>query len=706
MRNKATKLLQKVRVDRLPTLPHVLLHLLDICHDDTVSYQNFADILRMDPALYIKVISAYSHNGQVNTNQQPEATLEQLGVNTIKSIAITSAVQQFFSRNNHERTEFIKQHWYHSLLCATVAESIANLIHYKHPAEAYTAGLLHDIGQLVLEDAHPSKYTGAFAQLSEDKYFHDLESEEFGTTHQHVGAELLKRHGNNPFLSDAILYHHEAAENILDAHPLVKITNLANQLTSAHFEEADKQVFEAAEALFGLAKPLLMETLEKSRERIARIAQGLELNIVTDGVNGETAKQIVATDQYKQIQLAEQIRNIAMLDGVHQHLSRLDGESSLINAVEQHIDMLFGVNNSVLFRCENNGKKVVRAISSGQYSSHLDDLTIPLEPSRSLITEALLEKQTVHSFDEAHFNLTVVDQELLALLGHEGLLCVPMIINDEAFGTLVLGIDEGQKTSLRKQLALLTRFANEVAQTLAACRKPETSTAGSDVEEIQILESRIHEVIHEVRNPLSIMNNYVEILSFKLNSDDQAQSDIQTIKSEIERVGSILKRLSEPEAEIEEAAALNINQLIVDMTHMFQTSLFETKNIKVELELDERLPVLISHRDAIKQIYTNLVKNSVEALPANGKVMVYTHDQVIVDGQEYFEIAVRDNGPGIDSTVLPNLFSPVSSTKGTEHAGLGLSIIKNLVGNLHGTISCRSSDKGTSFHVLLPKKMN
>ncbi|MBL4710990.1 MAG: HAMP domain-containing histidine kinase, partial [Gammaproteobacteria bacterium] len=54
--------------------------------------------------------------------------------------------------------------------------------------------------------------------------------------------------------------------------------------------------------------------------------------------------------------------------------------------------------------------------------------------------------------------------------------------------------------------------------------------------------------------------------------------------------------------------------------------------------------------------------------------------------------------------ILPKLFSPVESTKGEYHAGLGLTIVKNLVNELHGSISCRSGDKGTSFHILLPKR--
>ena len=177
MQQEAIELLQKVDADKLPSLPCVLLHLLNVCQDENVSFEQLADVIRMDPGLYIKVIAATK--GGFTTNDNLEQTLSQLGLNTINSIAITSSVHQFFSRSSQERSSFLKQHWYHSIFCACVAESLANLTGYKKPGEAWIAGLLHDAGQLIMESAYPSKYTEAFAKIAEDEHFHELESTEF-----------------------------------------------------------------------------------------------------------------------------------------------------------------------------------------------------------------------------------------------------------------------------------------------------------------------------------------------------------------------------------------------------------------------------------------------------------------------------------------------------------------------------------------------
>jgi len=653
------------------------------------------------------------------TAQSAEQTLQQLGINTIKSIAITATVQQFFSRTSIERTEFLKQHWQHSLYCASVAQAIAKHCHYSDTNEAYSTGLLHDIGQLVLETAYPDKYTVTFAQLSEDEYFYTLEQEEFEATHQEVGAELLKKHGANSFICDAILYHHEQTEHILDAHPLVKIINLANTLTSNHFKEEDQSVFDDAELLLGLQKPLLLEILDSAQERVKHTANTLEIMLATDGMDGESAKQQQASDEYKQIQLAEQVRNIALLDGIHQHLSRNDecdvndnshsqdeNKKTLLNIISQHVGILFGISHCILFLYDAASDNI-KAVSANNQPQQLADISIPLKPGRSLVTDALLNKRAEHSFSDNIFtndsrHLSIIDRQLVGITEQAGMICLPMMMNNAAIGTLILGVDETQYESLLKQLPLLMRFVNEIAHTISV------STLVSNVSNLRSdktaqLEQKIREVLHEVRNPLSIMNNYLAILSYKLEKDKPAQEDVITIKSEIERINLILNGLTETEAPISETSPIDINAIIADLTHVFQTSLFANKNIHISLDLDERIDSLQSNANAIKQIYTNLIKNAVEALPANGQLMVYTQDYVNVDGKDHIELSVADDGPGISTEILPKLFSPVDTTKGGDHAGLGLTIVKNLVGELHGSISCRSSDKGTSFHILLPK---
>ena len=706
MQIEANQLLQKTGADKLPTLPHVLLHLLDACQDENVSFEQLAHVIRSDPALCVKIISACSDG--CTSEENLEQLLAHLGINTIKSIAITSAVQQFFSRNNRERLAFLKQHWYHCIFCGCVAKQIAEHIDYRHLDEAWFAGLLHDSGQLIMEAAYPDKYTTALAQLSEDEYVHEMEREAFDSTHYHVGANLLKIHDSNPFLADAIRYHHEPVDKILDAHPLVKITNLANRLSHEQFKQNPDEALNAAERLFGLSRPLVDGILNNCVEKIGNIANQYGVDFINDDTDSDTAQKIHANDQLKQVQLAEQIRNIAMLDGVHQHLSRIEGKQGLLLALKQNISILFGIRNCILF-LYNAASDQLQAVSTAESDPHLIDIKIPLEPGRSIVTDALLQMSAINSFELEQDDLTIVDQQLISLSSKEGLLCMPLIVHNAAIGTLILGIDEAQLPSLLKQQSLFKRFTNEIASTISSSLsefRGKDDDEESNADPDQILKARAREVIHEIRNPLSIINNYLEILGVKLEGDDPAHQDLETIRSEIHRINSILEKLSQPSiVDTSEAVPVDVNALVADLSHMFQTSLFAAHDIEISLNLDESMPPMLTNADSLKQIYTNLVKNAVEALPAEGLVMVYTQDQVNVDGIAHFEICVADDGPGIPAEILPDLFTPIKTTKGDGHAGVGLTIVKNLVSELHGSISCRSSDKGTSFHILLPRNI-
>lgn len=96
----------------------------------------------------------------------------------------------------------------------------------------------------------------------------------------------------------------------------------------------------------------------------------------------------------------------------------------------------------------------------------------------------------------------------------------------------------------------------------------------------------------------------------------------------------------------------------------------------------------------------NLMKNAAEAMQNGGTLLVSTNG----NAGEYVEITLRDDGPGIPAEVMESLFKPVASSKGAGHAGLGLSIVKNIVDELDGKIFCRSNGiSGTVFQILLPR---
>ncbi|MDT8451449.1 MAG: HDOD domain-containing protein [Gammaproteobacteria bacterium] len=709
MRDKAKQLLQEIEVEHLPTLPNIVLPLLRAGNDSPPSREQLAAHIDKDPALHLRLHSVCRHHGY---DHHPGAStahrLQQLDDNTIRSLVITSASQQYFTTRSHQadhqpQSHFLKHHWQHSLLCATLAKAIARHSRYQYPEEAYTAGLLHDIGQLALYCAYPDIYATLTTSDEGCLALHDLENNEFACDHLYLGAELFQHYQANSFLCDAILYHHQPLDQLMDTHPLVKIINFANRLSNTDLNSPKgsphNAVFDHADHLFGFNRSTVIEILSEANEHLNNCALEFEIDLDDGNSDKESTRLMQARAVQTQVQLDEQIKLIGLLDGLHQHLSRVNDETELFTTIEQYTHLLFGVERNITFLYDVGDKKIRTMAPADQ---HLADLEIPLLPDRSIVTDCLLEKRPLHSFSHSYNKLSLIDQQLLSASTKQGMICLPLLNHHEIIGVLTLAVDYQQQMTLWKQLPLLSHFGREIAQTIYARYSRQTMPATGSID----YEAHIREVIHEVGNPLSIINNYLEILSLKLGDENQAHTDITTLKSEIYRVSEILQRLKTPSSSARSGAMtkVDVNKLLTELTQIFKASISASSDIELKLKLDPKLRATNCNANAIKQIYTNLIKNATEALTENGQIMVYTHAQVNVDGKTYIEISVVDNGPGIRPEVLNRLFKPVLTDKGVGHAGIGLSIVKKLVDENNGSISCRSNHQGTAFQILIPDK--
>jgi signal transduction histidine kinase len=173
------------------------------------------------------------------------------------------------------------------------------------------------------------------------------------------------------------------------------------------------------------------------------------------------------------------------------------------------------------------------------------------------------------------------------------------------------------------------------------------------------------------------------------------------LNEEIDRVGQIIKGIADLKPAMSEGGT-EINRVVREVVRLFRDTGFVPASIQFAANTQDLPSEVEGSADALKQILVNLVKNAIEAMPAGGAIQIACNGHVNRDGRLYSELCVKDSGPGIPPDVLANLFSPVRSTKGSGHHGLGLSIVHGLVNKAQGFITCRSSNKGTSFEMLFP----
>jgi len=687
-------ILSALKINRLPSLPHVLVDMLHACQGNQATFQDLSQIISRDAAITARVVSLanstfYSRGNKINSL---ERALLVLGTDTIKTIVITASIQQFFSGIRPKQNVYLKQFWKRSLRCALIAKSFAILTSYPSPDEAYLTGLLHNIGELVLETNYSDEF-GRLLQIDDELLRGVEETKRFGVSHCEVGAWLASEWGLSEFTSDAIHYHHAPASSVADAHHLVKLVYLSSILSRDHALDS-LQVFDDAELMFELNASLVSEIVNKIETEVVDIARSLGISI--DDLTPEA-------DQAKQVALAKQVRNIGLLQTATSELNRANSKIELGRAFQSTLELLFAYTHSAVFWYHSDDNELNFIMPD-----HPDSVPIKfqLEPHRSLIARAALEGSILCSADLPQENgpMPVVDQQILRMLRATTLICIPIKTGDNLFCVLVVGSHEPLRQQ-SNQRQLLQYFADEIAltceETLKHIRANENKLG---VHEYMM---KVSEIAHEANNPLNIINNYLSSLAEKLETQTDVKEELAIVREEVERTGQILMQLREIQHSNHDAEAepdSDINREIQSLVTLYRRSLFLAHDIRCDLTLTEELERTPINRNMLRQILTNLIKNAVEAMPEGGQITITTLDNVNVNGKDYVEISIRDTGPGIPASVLKDLFSPVSSTKGSGHSGLGLSITKNLVTDAKGTISCRSNKQGTEFQIRLPAK--
>jgi len=219
-------------------------------------------------------------------------------------------------------------------------------------------------------------------------------------------------------------------------------------------------------------------------------------------------------------------------------------------------------------------------------------------------------------------------------------------------------------------------------------------------------------VAHEVNNPLSGILTYAKLLRKWVASGqaangkrDEALQCLELIATESRRCGVLMKNL----LSLSRSAPMNVQ--LVDLKQVIDRCLLLVRHqlklvgIDLQLKLEPDLPRLHCDAAQIEQVLLALIVNAIDAMPRGGNLWVATllnHDETQIS------IQVRDEGAGIASDVLPQIFEPFMTTK--EHGrgvGLGLAISRGIVERHNGRIEVESQlGKGTTFTVTLPVKIH
>ncbi len=198
------------------------------------------------------------------------------------------------------------------------------------------------------------------------------------------------------------------------------------------------------------------------------------------------------------------------------------------------------------------------------------------------------------------------------------------------------------------------------------------------------------DVAHEVNNPLGIIKNYVEMLRrerVQLGADPSDYVDV--IGDEINRIAGIIQGLLTFSKKDPESVVLSDINDFVSQTVKMMEHILASSNIRLELEMDDSLPLLAVSAGHIRQVLLNLINNAKDAMSEGGILNIKTEKR----GKGVL-LTLEDSGSGIDESALPEIFTPFYTTKGVKGTGLGLSISYGIVKSYGGEIGLENRKEG------------
>jgi len=200
-------------IDRLPVMPAVASRVLAF-DDDVVSVMELSQVVSSDPALTVALLkvanSAYYGFARELSTVREAVML--LGFKQVRQVAVGASMMHAWTGARRENDGFdLDLFWGHSMAVAVMAETAARKFNAARPEEAFTAGVVHDMGVLAVRKAYPAEFALAVQQARRrGGPLCDAELEFLGFTHAQVGAALAERWELPARLVDAVGRHHDA----------------------------------------------------------------------------------------------------------------------------------------------------------------------------------------------------------------------------------------------------------------------------------------------------------------------------------------------------------------------------------------------------------------------------------------------------------------------------------------------------------------
>ena len=691
-------------VDSLPTLPGVAHRLLSVLSAPRPNRRDLQLIIEADAVLSARSVRLAIQLGSAPDNITSvdnvfaAVPLEALSADLlgIDIIDPKIAADLGFTRL-----------WSHALATGMAAQAIANRLGTVPPAQALLAGILHDIGQVLLAVALPRAYRQVLDQAAlVGTDLVDAERKILQVDHATIGKRLATRWGFCENLQNVIWLHHQAqipTANEPAAATLTQVVRLADLVARQHgfgylaSEQIHDGTTEVAERL-GLSSA--------AAEQLGRqIASAFVLNAEPAGLQSSPSpdqmQAVLATarvqlgrlyrQQYQQnLKAKGDARHSDLLVQLTGRLAACRSPKDVLTGVAAHARETLSVETVVVYVLSREGGYVEGVLGAADGATeHFVHGLEKIENSDSLLS-GFLPTAVPSLAGRAEGAEAWLFERHGARLGAGPFYTIPMTAGDARIGGLVLAAKPGLGGLPAQEAAQLAALASVAGAALKRVHaETELVTLSEELAEVnRDLHAAEHERVqrrnvaalgemaagaaHEINNPLAIISGRAQ----QLAADEKVPARHELLKTIIQQASRIsdiladLRQFAHPPAP--RIAEVDAAALARDVVAEFQRDRQAT-GPQVHLETpDVQAPIRVD-RDQVAGALREIVKNALEACSngAGGNVTVAVQS---LGAEETVRLAVIDNGPGMDPQVRARAFDPFYCGRDAgRRRGLGLS---------------------------------
>lgn len=225
--------------------------------------------------------------------------------------------------------------------------------------------------------------------------------------------------------------------------------------------------------------------------------------------------------------------------------------------------------------------------------------------------------------------------------------------------------------------------------------KKRTEEALMQSEKLSVIGELAAGVAHEIRNPVTVLKGFVQLLSQQQTIPDPYYFNI--MQKELDRINQITNEfmaLAKPQAI--KIKNHNLLELICQVTDFLESEALLHK-VELIVEHDEAAIWIDCEPNQIKQVVINTIKNGIEAMPEGGKIRINVKKEL-----DFIYLFIEDEGTGIPAELIERIGQPFFTTK-EQGTGLGLMVSMKIIENHGGAVSIQSQEnKGTTVKILMP----